>query len=164
MSILITGILHEIESELEKTKQVLNNLRDADANWKPHAKSMSLGTLAKHVVELHSGFRNGLKGDSFNFSTDYRPIEFDSFEELEKLLIADVKEFSSFVKGTNEAFWLESFSLKHDEIVLVKLPRAAFFRSIIMNHLIHHRGQLTVYMRMLDIPVPGIYGPSADDK
>lgn len=164
MNILITGVLHETQSELAKTKQMLTNLKGADKDWKPHDKSMTIGKLASHIAELQSGFRTGLEGNSFDFQTDYKPYEYDTFEELSEILSQEIEEWQATIKSSNEAFWLENFTLKNGDEELVSLPRIAFFRSIVMNHAIHHRGQLAVYMRLLDIPVPGIYGPSADDK
>lgn len=164
MSRLITGVLHEIDSELIKTKQVLKNLDETHRDWKPHEKSMTLGQLASHTVELQTAFGTGLKGEAFDFQTQYKPFEYTTFKDLSTRLSKEISDWKIEINESTEEFWLENFILKNGEQVLVKLPRIAFFRSIIMNHLIHHRGQLTVYMRLLDIAVPGVYGPSADDK
>ncbi len=164
MNMLITGVLHEVESELEKTIRILANLDDNKKDWKPHEKSMSTIQLARHIVELQTGFRNSLKNDSFDFEKDYKPYACNTFNELSAVLKKETNAFINFIKETEQEFWLETFTLRVGKKVIVALPRIAFFRSIIMNHLIHHRGQLTVYLRLLDIPVPGIYGPSADEK
>lgn len=160
----ILGIQHEYTSELEKTKQVLASLKEEHKDWKPHEKSMSVGRLASHIVELQTWYGGALKKDSFDLLTDYKPLEYNSFEDLSKSLVEGVESNMEFIKESDESFWLGSFTFKMGDHVIVKLPRVAFLRSILMNHLIHHRGQLTVYLRLLDIPVPGIYGPSADDK
>lgn len=164
MNMTITGIQHEYESELEKTKRILAVLKEENKDWKPHEKSMSIKDLAAHIVELQIWFGNALKNTFYDFHSDYRPLEFSDFQELEEILDRGVKENMEFVKESKIEFWLENFQLKMGEQVLASLPRAAFLRSVLTNHLIHHRGQLTVYLRMLDIPVPGIYGPSADEK
>lgn len=163
MSHLITGILHEYESELDRTKKVLASLREEHKDWKPHEKSMSVGRMASHIVELQTWFNNALKNDSFDLMSEYKPLEYNSLNELIDILIQGVEENMKFVKDTDESFWFEHFTFKMGDRVIAKLPRIAFLRSILTNHFIHHRGQLTVYLRILNIPVPGVYGPSADE-
>lgn len=159
-----TGINHEYTSELEKTSQILNALKNEHKDWKPHEKSMSAGQLAAHVVELQTWFNNALKNDSFDLKSDYIPLKYDSFEELNKILKERVEANLKFIETVDDSFWLENFTFKMGDHVLVKLPRIAFLRSVLTNHFIHHRGQLSLYLRLLDIPVPGIYGPSADER
>jgi len=159
-----TGIKHEYASELEKTSQILKVLKDEDKDWKPHEKSMSLGQLATHIVELQTWFDNALKKDSYDLQSDYVPLAYQSFEELNTILKERVKGNMDYIETVEDSFWLENFTFKMGDHVIAKLPRIAFLRSVLTNHLIHHRGQLTVYLRLLDIPVPGIYGPSADEK
>lgn len=161
------GIQHEYISELEKTTQIiraLKGLKDEDKNWKPHEKSMSIKALADHVVELQTWFNNAIKNDSFDLATDFVPLNYDSFEELNQILKERVEANMEFINSVEEDFWFENFTFKKGDYVIVKLPRIAFLRSVLTNHFIHHRGQLSVYLRLLNIPVPGIYGPSADEK
>lgn len=104
-----------------------------------------------------------LERDSFNFHTDYVPLKAKSFAELQDILVKGVENNINFVNGTDEDFWLQTYTLKAGDHVIATLPRIGALRFIINNHLIHHRGQLSLYLRMLDIPVPGLYGPSADE-
>lgn len=164
---LTKGIQHEYASELDKTVAMvdaLKNLTEAQTNWKPHEKSMTIKALVSHVVELQTWFNNALAKESFDLETDYVPLEYDNFEALNQLLKEQVAANLKFIETVDEAFWLETFTFKKGDYVIVSLPRIAFLRSVLTNHFIHHRGQLSVYLRMLDIPVPGIYGPSADEQ
>ncbi|WP_454059535.1 DinB family protein [Elizabethkingia ursingii] len=101
--------------------------------------------------------------DNFNFHTDYVPLKATSFAELQDVLAKGVENNIDFVNGTDENFWLQTYTLKAGDHVIAELPKIGALRFIINNHLIHHRGQLSLYLRLLDIPVPGLYGPSADE-
>lgn len=158
------GVLAEIEHETKSTKRILDNLTDEHWNYKPHEKSMTLGALASHVVELHSWVHLAVSKNVFDFNTDYQPCKETTIEELKTALEDNLQKNKDFVNAQTDEFWLTNWKLQAGEHVLSDLPKLAAFRYVITNHLIHHRAQLTVYMRMLNIPVPGIYGPSADEK
>lgn len=158
------SLLIELEREKNNTLRILNNLDDSKFDYKPHAKSMSLGELANHIVELHNWVALALERDSLDFHTDYIPLKSTSVEELKVVLEEGYLKNKNLIETLDENDYLNIWTLKAGEHVIVSLPKTGALRFIINNHLIHHRGQLTVYMRLLDIPVPGIYGPSADDK
>ncbi|MFA7616168.1 MAG: DinB family protein [Weeksellaceae bacterium] len=158
------GILAEIKRETLNTGRVLDNLSNEHWNYKPHEKSMTLGELASHVVELHNWVHHSLSKDVFDFYADYTPPKAASVEELKAELEKGLQKNNEFVNAQTDEFWLTNWTLKAGEQTLSKMPKLGAFRFIITNHLIHHRGQLTVYMRLLNIPVPGNYGPSADEK
>lgn len=158
------GILSEIKHETNNTKKILDRLTNEHWNYKPHEKSMSLGELVSHVVEMHSWIHAALSKDVFDFRKDYQRMKETTIEELKSNLENNLQKNIDFVNEQTDEFWLTNWKLTVGDHVLSDLPKIGAFRYIITNHLIHHRGQLTVYMRMLDIPVPGIYGPSADDK
>ena len=157
------GILIENQREADNTRRIIERLKDENATWKPHRKSMSALELASHVVELHLWLKTALERDSFNFHTDYVPLKATSFAELQDVLAKGVENNIDFVNGTDENFWLQTYTLKAGDHVIAELPKIGALRFIINNHLIHHRGQLSLYLRLLDIPVPGLYGPSADE-
>lgn len=159
-----TALLIELEREKDNTLRILNNLQDDKFAYKPHQKSMSLGELANHIVELHNWVELALTRDVFNFHTDYKPLGCSTVAELKEVLEWGFLRNKEIIENYNEADYFTDWTLKAGDHVVVSLPKAGALRFIINNHLIHHRGQLTVYMRLLDIPVPGIYGPSADDK
>lgn len=158
------GILAEIAHETQNTKRVLDNLTNEHWNYKPHEKSMTLGELASHIVELHNWVHFAASKDVFDFQTDYQPRKEATLEELKAELEENLQKNKDFVNAQTDEFWLTNWKLQIGEHVLSEMPKLGAFRFIITNHLIHHRGQLTVYMRMLNIPLPGIYGPSADEK
>ena len=158
------GLLAEIEHETQNTKRVLERLSNEHWDYKPHETSMSLGQLASHIVELHNWAHSATLKDVFDFHTDYHPLKATSVEELKTELENGLQRSKDFVNAQTDEFWLTNWQLKAGEHQIAQMPKLGAFRFIITNHLIHHRGQLTVYMRLLNIPLPGIYGPSADEQ
>jgi uncharacterized damage-inducible protein DinB len=158
------GILAEIAHETQNTKKILDKLTDEHWNYKPHEKSMTLGELASHIVELHKWVHIAVAKDVFNFHTDYQPRTEKTIESLKASLEENLQKNKDFVNRQTDEFWLTPWKLQAGDHVLAEMHKLGALRFIITNHLIHHRGQLTVYMRMLDIPLPGLYGPSADEK
>jgi|SRR5690554_962724 len=157
-------IIAEIERETHNTLRILNNLTDEHWEYKPHEKSMSLGALTSHIVELHHWVYLAITKDSFDFHTDYQAPNATNVAELKKLLEESLLKSKAFVNTQTTAFWSTDWILKAGAHILYESSKIEAYRFIITNHLIHHRGQLTVYMRLLNIPLPGIYGPSADEK
>lgn len=157
-------LLAELEHEKNNTLRVLNNLKDEHFDYKPHPKSMTLGELTNHTVELHNWITPALTRDSFDFHTDYTPSQYKTVAELKEVLEKGFEKNKEVIENLDETILFDNWTLKAGDHIIVELPKANALRFIIHNHLVHHRGQLTVYMRMLDLPVPGIYGPSADEK
>ncbi len=157
------GFLIEMEHETNNTKRLLDRVSDEHLSYKPHEKSMSLGDLLGHIVELHSWVAAGLTKDSFNLMTDYRPFKPTSVAEIKERLEADYQKNVETVNAFDDEEWSKKWKLHVGDHVISEVPKIGAFRFIIHNHLIHHRGQATVYLRLLDIPVPGLYGPSADE-
>ncbi len=158
------ALLIELEREKDNTLRVLKNLRNEDFGWKPHEKSMTVGQLANHIVELHNWVDFALTKDVFDFEKDYVPSNINTVKGLIEVLNNDFEKNKKIIESMDENVVFEQWTLQSGQHIIAQLPKTGALRFIITNHLIHHRGQLTVYMRMLDIPVPGIYGPSADDK
>lgn len=158
------GSLIEVERETSNTKQLLDRLKDEHLSYRPHPKSMSLGELASHIVELHNWVKVALPHDIFDFHTMYKPFAASTVQELINVLDEGYSANVAAIEGTSEEAWQRTWNLQAGEYVIASVPKIGAFRFILQNHLIHHRGQLTVYMRMLDIPLPGLYGPSADEK
>jgi len=158
-------IVGDVLQEWTSTRRVLERLPDEHLSWKPHEKSMSLGGLSTHVVNLlawHMFILNGKELDLATIPARREPLtsraaileEFDQrYGEVEKAM-ADI--------GLDEL--QEIWTLRRGDHVILSMPRAAALRHFVVSHLIHHRAQLTVYLRLLNIPVPGLYGPSADDE
>lgn len=162
------GIKHalfiELEREKDNTLRMLERLSAEHFGWKPHAKSMTLGELANHIVELHNWVDLVIKKEVMDFHTDYVPSTLTTPQELIEALNKGFEVNKAAITEMNEEVLFQNWSLQAGEHVIAQMPKTAAVRFIVTNHLIHHRGQLSVYMRILDIPVPGIYGPSADDK
>jgi uncharacterized damage-inducible protein DinB len=154
----------EIIRETENTLRILKALPEDKWDYKPHEKSMTLGQLANHILELHGWVSYVFTQDTFDFHTDYVPSKFTKVEEMVTKLENFKNENLTVLSELSEDNYLTNWSLKAGDHVIVEASKAAAYRFIVTNHLVHHRGQLTVYLRMLDVPVPGIYGPSADEK
>ncbi|WP_223585103.1 DinB family protein [Sphingobacterium sp. GVS05A] len=155
--------LIELDHETKNTKRILDRIPDEKLDWRPHEKSMTLGELAAHVVELHSWVFKAIPKDTFDFKVDYHPLKVSSVEELKLTLSEGLEKNKAAIEDIAEEDWFKDWVLKAGDYEIARLPRAGAIRFIVNNHIVHHRGQLTVYLRLLGIPVPGLYGPSADE-
>jgi uncharacterized damage-inducible protein DinB len=160
-------LLPEFESEMTSTRKILDRVPDDKLDWRPHDKSMSLGRLAGHIAELPTWATHTLSMDSLDIS----PKADGSYESHSMTSRADtLQKFDAWVADAKAALQAapdEAFSkiwkLTSKGQTFLEMPKAAVLRSVVLNHMIHHRGQLSVYLRLLDTPVPGLYGPSADE-
>jgi uncharacterized damage-inducible protein DinB len=155
-------LLPEFDLEMATTRRLLERVPSDKAQWKPHPKSFPLGHLAQLVATMPGWVTKTIRDTEINLakSSGY------SFEKTEMLLgqfdqhVREAREALASVKDTDlDVIW----SLKNGEQVLFSAPRGTVVRSHI-NHLIHHRGQLTVYLRLVDVPLPSVYGPTADER
>lgn len=156
--------LLELKLETKNTQRILDRIPDAQWDWKPHSKSRSLGELVCHVVELHNWVSGALLVDDFNFHIDYIPLQKSNIADVNKELSEGYEKNVHSLQSLVDEDWERIWTVRAGETVLRQMPKIDLLRYIINNHLIHHRGQLTVYLRLLDIPVPGLYGPSADEQ
>jgi uncharacterized damage-inducible protein DinB len=155
-------LLAEFEQEMASTRRLLERVPSDKGRWKPHPKSFALGHLAQLVAWMPAWIGNTLRQTELNLAA----APGYSFETTEKLLaIFDqgVKESREVLKAARDADFGVTWAMKHGDRVLFSAPRAVVVRNHI-SHLIHHRGQLTVYLRLNDVPIPSIYGPTADEK
>ncbi len=157
------ALIPEYEMELKNTRKMLERVPMEKADWKPHEKSMSLGRLAIHVAEIPNWMTVTLTTDELDFAKGYTKTKADTKEELLKVFddyaaiaMEDLK------KATDETF-LGNWTMRNGDHIYFTMPKVVVARSFAMNHLYHHRAQLSVYLRLLDIPVPGMYGPTADE-
>lgn len=157
-------ILSELQHEAAQTKKMLEKVPYDHFDWNPHQKSMNLGRLAAHVAELPGWITMIVTTGELDFSTfDYKPYKAKSTEDLAQFFNQNVQQALEALQGTSDETLLAPWTLRNGEHIIFTLPRIAAIRSMAMNHLIHHRGQLSVFLRLLDIPIPGMYGPSADE-
>lgn len=154
----------EIQRETQNTIRILKALPNDNFGYKPHPKSMSLGELANHIVELHGWASFVFTSDEFDFHKDYEPSSLQTKEELILALENMTAKNLEVVNALTDEEYFKNWKLKAGDHTIAELPKAGAYRFIVTNHLIHHRGQLTVYLRLLDLPLPGIYGPSADER
>lgn len=161
---IATGILGELEHEIATTRKCLERIPENLFDYKPHEKSMTMIRLATHVAEMVSWITSTCKTDVLDFAAgDYKPFEAKTNAELLEYLEKNAAEAIEALKNTSDEDMHQPWSLKNGEITYFTMPKIATLRTFCLNHVWHHRGQLTVYMRLNDIPVPSIYGPSADE-
>jgi uncharacterized damage-inducible protein DinB len=154
----------ELEQEAKTTRRLLERVPEASFGWKPHEKSMTLGQLAGHVAQLPTLIVPALTQDEFDFATSgFKPFSPQSTAELVEQHDANIKAAAEALRGAVDERMGEKWALKSGDHVLFELPRALVVRFVGLNHVVHHRGQLSVYLRLLDVPLPSIYGPSADE-
>ncbi|HKD18418.1 MAG TPA: DinB family protein [Thermoanaerobaculia bacterium] len=158
----IQELLPEFDHEMATTRRVLERVPADRLTWKPHPKSRSLGELATHVAELARwGIR--FQKDSFQIGSEAAP-PMKTAEDFVTRFDANVKDSREKLAGMGDDRMQGEFTvLKPSGEVFFKIPRHALLRSVLLSHLIHHRGQLTVYLRENDVPLPSIYGPTADE-
>ena len=157
-------IAAQLKHEAATTRRMLERLPAEDFGWKPHEKSMPLGKLAVHIVEMTGWITETIKKEQIDFAAgDYVPVEVESTEELIKFFDKTLSSCLDTLNGVPDEHFLQPWSLRNGEEVYFTMPRIAVIRGMCLSHTIHHRGQLSVYMRLRDIPVPSIYGPSADE-
>jgi uncharacterized damage-inducible protein DinB len=158
-------LLLEFREELNATRRVLDSIPADKLTWKPHEKSMSLGQLAMHTAGVPGSIAGLTAGESFdvlkgNFTTP-SPTTTD---EIKTLLNQSAETVEKTFKAVDEETAYAQWRLTRGDTVLMAVPRVVAWRSLMLNHWYHHRGQLTVYLRLLGIPVPAVYGPSADEN
>ena len=163
------SFLPEFDHEIASTRKILERVPDDRLTWQPHAKSMTLGRLASHVSELPHLGAMILSDDEFDFApTSGKPKWVPTILGSREEILANLDRSSASARAKLAAASDESmrqmWTMRAGSQVLLQLPRAACCRSVMMNHLIHHRGQLSVYLRLCDVPVPGMYGPSNDES
>ncbi|MBK9373913.1 MAG: DinB family protein [Holophagales bacterium] len=164
---IATSLLPEFDLEMANTRKVLERVPEADFAWRPHAKSFSMGELAGHVASIPGWMTSTLVDDAFDVSPGGVPASFPkaaTVKEAVAMFDEGVPAARAALEAASDAAFLESWSLLASGEPLFTMPRVAVVRSFVMNHLIHHRAQLCVYLRLKDVPVPALYGPSADEQ
>jgi uncharacterized damage-inducible protein DinB len=160
------GLLPEFDHEMGTTRRLLERTPEAEFAWKPHDKSFSLGQLASHIANIPNWCEAILQNTVFDVATatDTRPRLPESIASLLAQFDKTVVTARAGLASTGDAEMLTPWTFKNADHVVFTMPRIAAIRSFIMNHLIHHRGQLSVYLRLKNVPVPPIYGPTADEQ
>ena len=161
------ALLPEFDHEMATTRRVLERVPDPEFGWKPHEKSMTLGRLAAHIANIPYWCSVTLETtvfelDSLPHDTQRKLAETQS--ELVKEFDGKVRAARTLIAAATDAEFLAPWTLKKGGQEMFTMPRISAVRGFVMNHLIHHRGQLTVYLRLKNVPIPPIYGPTADEQ
>jgi uncharacterized damage-inducible protein DinB len=160
---IASTLLAELEQESQTTRRVLERVPESHLSWKPHPKSMSLGQLAMHIAIAPGNVAELVARDTAEPPKGNLP-EASTVAELVPALEASVAKARNHLGGMNDEAMTATWRLMRDGREVMAMPRLAFARAIMLNHLYHHRGQLLVYLRLLDVPVPSVYGPTADEN
>jgi len=163
MAINVT-LLAEYDQEIATTRNLLRRVPGKDAAWKPHPKSASLGELAVHVATVCSWVAPTMGTAELDLSTVPHPAPFTTLEELLAVFEKAAAEGRAALASASDADFALPWTLKGGGRTYFTLPRAAVLRSFVLSHLIHHRAQLGVYLRLRDVPLPPCYGPTADSE
>jgi uncharacterized damage-inducible protein DinB len=160
---LVDSVLVELDQEAQTTKRVLDRIPDDKLAWRPHPRSRSLGQLALHIASAPGNVAALAMQDTVEAPNFSQP-EPKSRQEVLDTFSKSLESAKDTLKNMDDVRLTSMWSLTKNGKILMSVPRIGFLRSILMNHVYHHRGQLSVYLRMLDVPVPSIYGPSADEN
>jgi uncharacterized damage-inducible protein DinB len=162
---MLQPMLNELQQEAVTTRRVLERVPADKLSWKPHPKSMSLGQLSLHVANIPGDLCRLAQLEEFDASqANFEPPEAKCLEEIFNAFELSLKTAADYIGGIDEETASGSWRLTSKGREVFTVPRAGLLRSIMLNHWYHHRGQLSVYLRLLDIPVPTIYGRSADEN
>ncbi len=161
---LVDPLIAEMEQEAAATRRVLERVPQAHLSWRPHPKSMSLGQLALHVATVPGSVAEFASIDTIPEPPAFLQPEAKTAAELVPTLDDSIATAKRLLGGFDDARMSALWRLQSGGKDLMALPRAAVLRSIMLNHWYHHRGQLVVYLRLLDVPLPSVYGPSADEN
>ena len=164
---LSEALLPEYDHEMANTRRTLERVPEDKLGWKPHEKSMTMGQLAVHLAEMPGWAIPTIEMESFDVAPPggppYQPPQVNSRAEILEIFDNNVAEARATIGGADDGHLEKPWSLLSGGKTVFTMPRIAVLRTLIMNHNIHHRAQLGVYLRLNNVPVPAIYGPSADE-
>jgi uncharacterized damage-inducible protein DinB len=161
---LTEGLLQELEQEAETTRRVLERVPEEQLAWRPHPKARTLGELAMHVAVVPGAVAELIASPSPAQVPQFTDPVAESASELVPMLEQSIAKAKAALSDMDDSKAMETWRMVQGERELFAVPRASLLRSIMLNHWYHHRGQLSVYLRELDVPIPSIYGPSADEN
>jgi uncharacterized damage-inducible protein DinB len=157
-------LLPEFDHEMATTRTLLERVPDGHFDWKPHGKSYSLGQLAQHVATLPWWGQVTLQQTEFDVAANPPLAPVATRAALLDLFDRHSAATRQALNGKTDAELMAPWALKNGDATIFSMPKITVWRSFVMNHLVHHRGQLSVYLRMQDVPLPAMYGPSADEQ
>ena len=157
------ALLPEFDQEMANTRKMLERFPDGKGEYKPHPKSMPLGRLAGHVAEFAEWAKGTMEVEVLELTSDMQPTVATSKTQILEVFDKNVAAARALIESASDADWNKIWKLKFNGQEFMSMPRVAVIRGMVMNHMIHHRAQMGVYLRLNDIEVPGMYGPSADE-
>ena len=158
-------MLAELQQEGITTRKMLALVPVDKKDWKPHEKSMALGNLSRHVAEIYGWPKETVQDDVLDFSKmDHKPIEITSNEQLLALFDKCMAKAKEILENTPDEEMAKPWTMRNGETIFFTIPKSQVMRTWVLNHSVHHRAQLGVYLRLLDIPIPNCYGPTADES
>ncbi len=158
------SLMQELEQESLNTRKMLQRVPEEYFGWKPHEKSSTLGRLASHVAELPHWLSRTLNNDEYDLvDAKHTPANAATSAELMHIFEDKLAKAKEDLQKTSDEVFMQKWKLLRGGYVLFELPKFAVIRTMTLNHIIHHRAQMSVYLRLLNIPVPGMYGPTADE-
>jgi len=162
------SLLSEFDQEMANTRKVLERVPEGKGDWKPHAKSSTLSALTAHIANMPDWAGLTLQTDSFDYAPPGAPPyvtpTFASNKDLLAAFDKSVAQARAALAAADDSAMLAPWTLLAGGKTMMTMPKVAVIRTFVMNHTIHHRAQLGVYLRLNDVPVPGVYGPTADEK
>jgi uncharacterized damage-inducible protein DinB len=160
-----TSLLGELKNESANTKKIIERIPTEKLDWQPHEKSMTIGKLATHIANLPVWIGRIISADGFDFAASGSTEKKETTQAILDLFTQRLDEAEqALAAATSDELFKDIWTVSRNNQALYQLPKIVALRSFTFNHIYHHRGQLSVYLRLLDIPVPGMYGPSADEK
>ena len=156
-------ILPEFDMEMANTRKMLERVPDGKFDFKPHEKSMPLGRLAAHTAEIPSYITGTLTTERLDFTGDERPFSPANRKEMLEAFDKNVAQARELLSKATDEDLAKIWTLTYKGNQIFSMPRTAVLRSMCLSHLYHHRAQLGVYLRMNNVEIPGMYGPSADE-
>jgi uncharacterized damage-inducible protein DinB len=160
----IDSILEELDREAKTTRRVLERVPSDNLSWKPHQKSKSVGELAWHVATIPKRVATIIQGDDVDVTTVKAPPMPETTAEIVDAFERQIAETKELLSKLDDATLSRTTTMRRGQVAVFSGPKLALLRTVMLNHSYHHRGQLAVYLRLLDIPVPPIYGPTADES
>jgi len=163
------SMLAEFDQEMQNTRKTLERVPDDKWNWKPHEKSGTVGWLAAHIATLPGWATMTINTEEFDYApvsgkSSYQPPKTENSKDLLAVFDKESSEARAALASVSDQEMLKTWTLLAGGKEIFAMPRVAVIRGVVMNHLIHHRAQLGVYFRLMGVPVPGLYGPSADEN
>jgi len=162
---MLDSLINELRQEAVTTKRVLERLPEEKLSWKPHETSMSLGQLSLHVASIPGNVTRLAQLDAFDASdANFIPPQPESVEQILSAFDESLNSAETYLSGLDDKAATDTWRLTSKGEEVFSMPRISMLRTIMLNHWYHHRGQLAVYLRLLEVPVPVIYGRSADEN